>query len=69
MHCIGKEKPLTAASWTQPKSWQAGGYGQSLKSGICFKVRKMCVTVLIVVQSGMLNEPKRGPTEKSSQSD
>lgn len=59
MHCIGKEKPLTATSWTQPGElgdWRAQGWG--LKSGICFKKgeERDVVELLIVALSGMLNE-------------
>lgn len=69
MHCIGKDKLLTAASWTQPgKLGETGGRGRGLKSGICFKRGWDVVQLLIVALSGMLNELKE-TRDESSQSD
>lgn len=68
MHCIGKDKPLTAASWSQPEKLESGGHGRGLKSGICFKGGEDVFEFLIVALSGMLYELKE-TRDKSSQSD
>lgn len=69
MHCIGKDKPLPAASRIQPeKAGRVAGVGGVLSLSICFKVGEDVVELLIVALSGMLNELKE-TRDKSSQSD
>lgn len=70
MHCIGKDKPLTAASWTQPeKAERLAGMGGVLSLAFCFK-RGWCdvAGLLIVALSGMLNDLKE-TSDRSSRSD
>lgn len=71
MHCIGKDKPLTAASWTQPeKAGRLAGVGGVLSLAFASKRRGWCdvVGLLIVALSGMLNDLKE-TGDRSSRSD